>query len=72
MRKSVNFIVLVFVLAALFTACGKDYTCKCSSADNTTTGISTMKTTKKKAERACERDDKNWKAEGLGGGCTLQ
>lgn len=71
MKRTINFIVFTFVLAALFTSCRKDYTCKCTSADNSTTGISYMKSTQKRAEKSCERDDRNWKTTGLGGGCKL-
>lgn len=84
MRKSKIKIALLLSLVVLFTACKKDYTCKCTASVNVP-GFGTVsadttyvinKTTKKKAKNDCSDSEKKLKteveAEGGSASCSVQ
>ena len=65
-------ILSLVVVAALSTACKKNYTCKCTITDGTTTTTSTttIDNTKSKATTACNGG--NSSSNGVTSTCTIQ
>ncbi len=60
--------ILAIAVIASFTACKKDYTCKCK-AGTTTQDIPLNNVKKKDAESSCDAANTTWKA--AGGSCSL-
>lgn len=70
--------LVLFICSAMFVACKKDYTCKCTATLNVP-GFGTIsadtvyvisKTTKKKAKNTCADSDRQLKAEAQANGGT--
>ncbi len=58
--KKIASVAAIALFAVAFTSCKKDYTCECTSKDNTGTVMSTstvsIKATKKDAKTACNEE----------------
>lgn len=68
--KKIAPIVAIALLAASFTSCKKDYTCKCSIPSGAAQDIPMNKAKKKDAKSACDAANTTWSS--AGGSCTLK
>jgi len=73
MKKAIAILSIV-AFAASFTACKKDYTCKCTydlSGTSTTISYEYTKVKKADAEEACELSETAWKLVDSGASCSI-